>query len=312
VWYAARRREADTGEALQSDVMRFMAILALCLVAVFALVQSLPLHPVEPPPMPQTAPASGQVAPVSPGAEKPALPAAATATTPAPRVADVQPAQVPSVSARPQLPETGAVAWPPLPPPPVSASEATLEQIVQPAPEAKPSRGGVRAQRMPTDPTVTQKAPRRVTVEPLNVLPEPAPDVHTKASEQAEQTGLALRFSSDDALLSLVAQRRVHVYAWGRDSAWLLSSERGALRFAPAEAPKRFHNMTPDTVPRAVVRALTRATPGKMAATATWGVVLPADIGRRLARLTQQHANGTLLIQADGQVRLAASDLGSS
>jgi hypothetical protein len=44
------RGEADAGGAadLQTDVMRFMAILALCLVAIFALVQSIPLIPEAP------------------------------------------------------------------------------------------------------------------------------------------------------------------------------------------------------------------------------------------------------------------------
>lgn len=42
-----RAVDADAGGAadLQTDIMRFMAILALCLVAIFALVQSLPLAP---------------------------------------------------------------------------------------------------------------------------------------------------------------------------------------------------------------------------------------------------------------------------
>jgi hypothetical protein len=44
-----RSADTDGGGAadLQTDVMRFMAILALCLVAIFALVQSIPLAPVE-------------------------------------------------------------------------------------------------------------------------------------------------------------------------------------------------------------------------------------------------------------------------
>ena len=46
-----RAAEADGGGAadLQTDVMRFMAILSLCLVAIFALVQSLPLAPIAKP-----------------------------------------------------------------------------------------------------------------------------------------------------------------------------------------------------------------------------------------------------------------------
>ncbi len=50
------RGDTDAGGAadLQTDVMRFMAILALCLVAIFALVQSIPLAP-EPPTQSQAA-----------------------------------------------------------------------------------------------------------------------------------------------------------------------------------------------------------------------------------------------------------------
>ena len=42
-YYRAAGTGSDT-DALQTDVMRFMSILGLCLMAVFALVQSLPLH----------------------------------------------------------------------------------------------------------------------------------------------------------------------------------------------------------------------------------------------------------------------------
>lgn len=49
-----RTTDTDVGGAadLQTDVMRFMAILSLCLVAIFALVQSIPLAPTEPAPAP--------------------------------------------------------------------------------------------------------------------------------------------------------------------------------------------------------------------------------------------------------------------
>ncbi len=50
-----RAADTDVGGAadLQTDVMRFMAILSLCLVAIFALVQSIPLTPAEAPPEPE-------------------------------------------------------------------------------------------------------------------------------------------------------------------------------------------------------------------------------------------------------------------
>ena len=52
-----RTADTDVGGAadLQTDVMRFMAILSLCLVAIFALVQSIPLTPAAADPEPEPA-----------------------------------------------------------------------------------------------------------------------------------------------------------------------------------------------------------------------------------------------------------------
>jgi len=64
-----RSADMDVGGAadLQTDGMRFMAILSLCLVAIFALVQSIPLTPAEPAPMdPETAPTVQQPTPPEP------------------------------------------------------------------------------------------------------------------------------------------------------------------------------------------------------------------------------------------------------
>jgi len=74
LFYPMHRGDTDAGGAadLQTDIMRFMAILALCLVAIFALVQSIPLVPeaptqspavAAPPPTPESVEAdSGSVA----------------------------------------------------------------------------------------------------------------------------------------------------------------------------------------------------------------------------------------------------------
>jgi hypothetical protein len=74
LFYPLNRSVDDAGGAadLQTDVMRFMAILSLCLVAIFALVQSIPLAPaVESPPKPAVAPVADEaVAEIAP-AEKP-------------------------------------------------------------------------------------------------------------------------------------------------------------------------------------------------------------------------------------------------
>jgi len=70
-----RATDTDVGGAadLQTDVMRFMAILALCLVAIFALVQSIPLQPA-PPPAADADPTVGPAAPEAIAPPTPAMP----------------------------------------------------------------------------------------------------------------------------------------------------------------------------------------------------------------------------------------------
>ena len=91
-----RGGDADAGGAadLQTDVMRFMAILSLCLVAIFALVQSIPMTPAKTVPVPSP-PAASQEQAAEPIVEPVTEPVAAppseiTLTRPAPTMATVK------------------------------------------------------------------------------------------------------------------------------------------------------------------------------------------------------------------------------
>lgn len=124
-----RPLDGDAGGAadLQTDVMRFMAILALCLMAIFALVQSVPpvaSIPAEPPPEP--------IASVTSPADEPPLPKATTErpravtlTRPEPRPAPVKAAE----AVAPTRPEAQAEAPQPA---------ATSSQSVDSSPDAPP------------------------------------------------------------------------------------------------------------------------------------------------------------------------------
>lgn len=130
-----RSADMDGGGAadLQTDIMRFMAILSLCLVAIFALVQSIPLTPTEAPPAP---------VPVLQIAEPAAIPSAKPPTdAPAPPVRTVQANAQPEKAAVPEseqitltrpkwVPKPVAARTAPVPaaspvsqPPPVKAAE---------------------------------------------------------------------------------------------------------------------------------------------------------------------------------------------
>ncbi len=116
-WYAMHRgADAEGGGVadLQTDVMRFMAILAICLVVIFALVQSIPLRPSQPVPD--------------------------TATEPA---AEPTPEPTPEPAAEP-IPEPAPVPAPaPLPAPPPDAVEQPVPApAIAPPPPAPPAQEG--------------------------------------------------------------------------------------------------------------------------------------------------------------------------
>ena len=112
-----RSADMDGGGAadLQTDIMRFMAILSLCLVAIFALVQSIPLTPTPPAPTPQI---------VEPAAIPPAEPIEA----PAPPVRTVQTDTAPTKTAEPEQITLTRPKWVP----------KTVAAKTAPAPAASP------------------------------------------------------------------------------------------------------------------------------------------------------------------------------
>jgi len=119
-----RGMDAEAGGAaeLQTDVMRFMAIISLCLVAIFALVQSMPLMPTAPP-VPET------VSPQPIAAEQASEPVPEPETTRTVQTATARPVPQP-----PPMPATVAepTATPkPVPEPAPAPARVTAESEVE-------------------------------------------------------------------------------------------------------------------------------------------------------------------------------------
>ena len=115
LFYPMHRGDTEAGGAadLQTDIMRFMAILALCLVAIFALVQSIPLIP-----------------------ETPAPSAAAAAPPPQPEIVEEVPVQ-PTPEPAPQAKPTENVA---LTRPKWESTFVPRQRALSPAAESAPQR----------------------------------------------------------------------------------------------------------------------------------------------------------------------------
>ena len=190
-----RGMDAEAGGAadLQTDVMRFMAILALCLVAIFAIVQSIPLMPT----------------PVDPPTAEAEQPQADLSQTAVPPPVATQPA-----TAEPEI--VGQE------PPPLVKEERPLV-ITRPVPQRAPLER--KPQKIIEETTATQSAKASVPdVKPLKpALPEP--------TAPAASQGFTLRFETDLALTRLVARNEVGLYAITPEKSLRMNVNRGQLGF---------------------------------------------------------------------------------
>ena len=163
---------------LQADVMRFMAIVAFCLIAILAMVRN--ISP------PSDAAQTAQLAQAQPPAPKPA--------EPAPKQA--QPAPVDDVV---QPPPAQALVEP-IDPPPTSSPAPALPPPETLAATPRPSNTSPATQPQPEQP-----------------VPSPVA-ANAAASPSDEDPGLTLRFSSQGDFLRLVAKGKVDVYAYGAET----------------------------------------------------------------------------------------------
>lgn len=296
---SSRGRSACGGDRiadaeLQADVMRFVAILALCLVGISTLAER-----------------AG-----SPSTGRPAVDASL---------------QRESVSDRPEIREARrhAHASPATPRHRAKGDDMRPQRGASPdqgpvtlppndAGEAGPSSG-----RLPDGPEKMEPAPPSFSPIGLPVVdgvgsiasrvtrtPESADeqtgaravvDESTEPSPRSTKRGLSLRFESDAALLRMVGRGEAGVFVLAGREVFELDTRSG-IEFRPAPAPARMHVITPDTVP-----ALLRAEYDGPTAV-TWGVTLPSATLEAMRPYLERGEQGMLVITAGGAVRLEKDD----
>ena len=296
-------------ERLETDVMRFMAILAFCLVAIFALVQSIsttdpaavtqaPAAHAEAPAVvarataatdpvtaPETAATAEQTVIEAPAAYAEAVSAVAKATAPAePVAAPVAAATVEQTVVRTPDAELREPAREPperTPPPPAPRRMAAVAAVTAaPAPGAQPEKV-IR----PPDTTTL-----RPNVPDLPAAPQtandPSPPAETQLPARPER-GFTLRFESGAALTQLVRRGDVNLYAFTGRDAWQLMVVGGRATFRTAQEPRQFHEMTPSTVPEDVVTSFRRGVIASAKVRAP-GPTLTAQDHEELSRLVKR------------------------
>lgn len=291
--------ESGGMEHLETDIMRFMAILAFCLVAIFALVQSIPMQSPE-----ESEPLQVEQIPAEAEIVLAQKPASELENRPSVNSNDVE-AQPPRVE------RSRAIVRPPVAKPKRAvAEERVRSHNADPKPkavQAPPVRKPVRPQPMPIEPreqapTAPRSVERQVAqsslASPKRQEPDPQPTT--------EQIGFSLRFESDDALKRLVDRDAVSLYAFANRKVWRMMIVGGRLSFRLAQKPTSFHEMAAATVPDDVVRTLRQAVTVS-SENLKWGVTLPASTSGQLAKYVSTNKGGDLVIDSAGGLRLERS-----
>ena len=124
------------------------------------------------------------------------------------------------------------------------------------------------------------------------------------AGSASDRPGFTLRFVSDEALDRLVTAGSVALYAMADRRAWRLSLNAGSAAAARRPYPAWFHEMSAATVPDHYLQGIDGAPDGPDASAVVWGVQLPAATRDAIASLTQDRPGGELVIRGDGRVLL--------
>ncbi len=302
----------DDVEMLQTDVMRFFAILCLCLTAIFALVKALPLAPreaeskvVQPADLKdRTEPLRKQVAVLEKALlemqtrlQSDAADAERASARIEPAVKTEKEIQARLAAAKQQLADTSRE---------LAESRQTIEDrnlalmVLEQDITAKRQVQTELKQRIETE--IRDLAQIRTKAGEIRRKPaEKKQPVEVPATAAALQ-GFSLRFVSDEALAALIYGGKVKLYALSAHKAWRLMPSGGKPIFTAADFPRQIYEMEPLTVPAGYVDVFQRQTAALGTPNPTWGVTLPARTAASIQALISGRKGGRLVIKADGEV----------
>ena len=260
-------------DALQTDVMRFMAIIGLCLMAVFALVQGTPVQQQE-----------VQLDDLQRQLERGRKALTDSEQASKQKQQDLSELRGRLLNAQLQLDNSRKTI------------ETFKHQSRQPA--AKP----LIEKRSPPAPKPVNKKQSPPAAAKL-VIKKRSPPAPAEKPVPARQ-GFVLRFASAAALDRLVTAGSVKLYGMADQQAWRLSMHAGRPAVAPATFPGWFHEMSAMTVPAHYLHSLETSADSLGPSSVVWGVQLPTATRMAIASLTKGQQGGALVIQKDGQVTL--------
>lgn len=267
----------DETEALQTDVMRFLAIICMCLMIIFALVQSLPG------PDTSTKQASESAAQVVQNEHNAAQ-----------KIQDAE--QKVQESERK-----------------VQQTEQKVQRTVQKAQQAeqKMKQAEQKTQELTDlshslDQQIKNKKQALARLEKKIEKSRKHPSENQPPVKPGKQQGFSLAFSSDkDFRHLLVTRENMDLYLFAEKNCWkLFPGVRGRYKFQVSGPPVRVYDMDPATVPSDIEQAAAGITSVYKKDNVTYGVSLPGEIQQIIKGIMAQRKGGHLVIDRNGHVSI--------
>ena len=321
--YPRRPSPSNDVEMLQTDVMRFFAILCLCLMAIFALVKALPIAP------PADRPTLGGPTDVGTEAaslknkiavQKEALAGIQDRLAAATEALDKSKARAANAAVQEQKTLARLTR--------TRVELAAVSQTLQAARNEIKTReavlGGI-VQEIAAKRRIREELQAQIAVEKENYrqiqtrLDRVAADLSRANGRQQPpamktppaplppappRKGFTLRFASDAALDTLISQGKVQFYAFAGQEAWQLKMANGRLVYIAVRTPAEIYEMETTTVPAKYIASFSRQVAALDQGKVTWGVTLPDQTANAVTRLIQHREGGDLVILPRGEVVL--------
>jgi hypothetical protein len=310
-------------EMLQTDVMRFFAILCLCLMAIFALVKALPMSPPTDRPTisePVDLKSEARSLQVQIAAIKRKLAETRTQALSASAAAEQASRQANKAAENEKeiifrllnrqrelkavnhsLDQTRQK---------IKTSELKLAGLVHDIEKRQQINSALKSQI--TKETKNLKKLQTV-LDRANAKMDKSPTENSETSEtssgsgslkESTPEGFILRFASDKALQALILREKVNFFAAAGNKAWQLNLKGGRPGYIALSNPPRLYEMEAATVPPDYMSAFQRQVAAFGRTTVTWGVTLPAQTAASINRLVKGQKGGDLVIMSDGEVVL--------
>jgi hypothetical protein len=302
-------------EVLQTDVMRFFAILCLCLMAIFALVKTLPMAPqtggptlIEPTDLKtdaaelqkkitmlnaQLAELRAQVQTAAVDAQRSSTEAVVAKKNEQQVLTRLTRVQQEFESVSQSLEETRAA---------LKIREMKLTEIMKQLDNKQRIRSALQSQIENEMQRLTeiQAELKRANVKLNRPLAPEKPTEKTPAEVSPpphnDRQGFTLRFASDAALQQLIDRGKVIFYALAEKKAWQLHLKDGKPVYRSAQFPRQIYEMQTATVPIEFAGLFQQQVAVFGRSTVTWGVTLPSNTKASINRLIKDREGGDLVV----------------